>query len=211
MATAIKKHLRRLRQLSRRHARQQKGSANRRTSAWKLAKLHAQIARVRQNWTHQTTTDLTRRFAVIGIENLHVRGMIANEQLARSIHDIGFYEFPRQLDYRAALSGGTVVVVNRWFPSSKTCSSCRVKAETMPLSVRQWTCAHCGAEHDRDINAAQNIEREALATARWAGRYAGGEQGAGRGLRRAQSSRRKTPVKPASVKQEMSRVLKCHG
>jgi len=198
----LKKHLQRLRRRSRQHSRKQKGSANRRQSARKLAKLHARITHVRQNWTHQTTTDLTRRFAVIGIEDLNVRGMVANEKLARSINDIGFYEFRRQLEYKAALSGSTVVV-NRWFPSSKTCSSCGTKAEKMPLSIREWTCAHCGAEHDRDINAALNIQREALATASWAGSHAGGEEGTGRG--------RKTPVKPASVKQEISHGIKCHG
>lgn len=199
----LKKHLRRLRQLSRRHARKQKGSNNRRKSARKLAKLHARIAHIRQNWTHQTTTDLTRRFALIGIENLNVRGMVANEKLARSINDIGFYEFRRQLEYKAALSGSTVVVVNRWFPSSKLCSCCGVKAEAMPLSVRDWTCAHCGAEHDRDINAALNIQRESLATASWAGSNACGEEGADRS--------RKTSVKPVSVKQEISHDLFGYG
>ncbi len=199
----LKKYLRRLKRLSRAHSRKQKGSANRRKSALKVAKLHARIAHVRQNWTHQITTDLTRRFAVIGIEDLNVRGMLANDKLARSISDIGFYEFRRQLEYKAALSGGTVVVVDRWFPSSKTCSICGVKAEKMPLSVREWTCAHCGAEHDRDINAALNIERESLATASWAGSHACGEEGAGRG--------RKTPAKPASVKQEITHGIKSHG
>lgn len=192
----LKKDLQRLRRRSRQHSRKQQGSNNRRTSARKLAKLHARIAHIRQDWTHQTTTDLTRRFAVIGIEDLNVRGMVANEKLARSINDIGFYEFRRQLEYKAALSGSTVVVVDRWFPSSKTCSICGAKAEKMPLSVRQWTCAHCGAEHDRDINAARNIERESLATASWAGSHACGEEGAGRG--------RKTPAKPASLKQEIT-------
>lgn len=192
----LKKDLQRLRRRSRQHSRKQQGSANRRTSARKLAKLHARIAHIRPDWTHQTTTDLTRRFAVIAIEDLNVRGMVANEKLARSINDIGFYEFRRQLEYKAALSGSTVVVVDRWFPSSKTCSICGVKAEKMPLSVRQWTCAHCGAEHDRDINAARNIERESLATASGAGSHACGEEGAGRG--------RKTPAKPASLKQEIT-------
>ncbi len=87
--------------------------------------------------------------------------------------------------------------------STKLCSSCGVKAEAMPLSVRQWTCAHCGAEHDRDINAALNIERESLATASWAGSHACGEDGAGRS--------RKTPTKPASMKQEISHDLLGYG
>lgn len=199
----LKKHLQRLKRRSKQHSRKQKGSNNRRKSARKLAKLHARIAHSRQNWTHQTTTDLTRRFALIGIEDLNVRGMVANEKLARSINDIGFYEFRRQLEYKAALSGGTVVVVNRWFPSSKICSSCGVKAAVMPLSVREWPCAHCGAEHDRDVNAALNIQRESLATASWAGSDACGEEGADRS--------RKTLVKPASLKQEITHGLFVHG
>jgi len=199
----LKRALRRLKRLSRQHSRKQKGSNNRRKSARKLAKLHARIAHVRQDFLHKTTTDLVRRFGLIGIEDLHVRGMMANHKLARAIADIGFYEFRRQLDYKAALSGGTVVVVDRWFPSSKTCSICGVVAEAMPLSVRAWTCAHCGTDHDRDINAAKNIQRVALATASWAERQACGEAGSGRS--------RKTPVKPASMKQEINHVSIGYG
>ncbi len=199
----LKKDLQRLKRVSRWHSRKQKGSNNRRTSARKLAKLHARIAHVRQDFLHKTTTDLTRRFAVIGIEDLNVRGMLANDNLSRAISDIGFYEFRRQLEYKAALSGGTVVVVNRWFPSSKTCSACGSYPVRMPLSVRDWTCPHCGTDHDRDVNAARNIQREALATASWAGSHACGEEGAGRD--------RKTPVKPASMKQEVSHTIKRYG
>ena len=90
-----------------------------------------------------------------GFQN--VRGMMANDKLARSISDIGFYEVRRQIEYKAALSGGVVVLVDRWFPSSKTCSECGCYRESLPLSVREWTCAECGARHDRDVNAARNI------------------------------------------------------
>lgn len=199
----LKKYLQRLKRRSRQHSRKQNGSANRYKSAQKLAKLHARIAHIRHNWTHQTTTDLTRRFAVIGIEDLNVRGMMANDRLSRAISDIGFYEFRRQLEYKAALGGSEVVVVDRWFPSSKTCSACGGYCESMPLSVRQWTCAHCGAEHDRDVNAALNIERQSLATVSWTGSHACGEEGTGRS--------RKTPAKPASLKQEISHKIKRYG
>ncbi|MBK8751766.1 MAG: transposase [Candidatus Competibacteraceae bacterium] len=95
------------------------------------------------------------------------------------------------------------MLVDRWFPSSKTCSACGGDCESMPLSVRQWTCAHCGAEHDRDVNAALNLQRVALATVSWTGSHACGEEGAGVG--------RKTAVKPASVKQEITHGLFVHG
>ncbi|MBK8754025.1 MAG: transposase [Candidatus Competibacteraceae bacterium] len=199
----LKKHLQRLRRRSRSHSRKQKGSANRRKSAARLAKLHARIAQVRQDFLHKTTTELTQRFGLIGIEDLNVRGMMANDKLSRAISDIGFYEFRRQLEYKAALSGGTVVVVDRWFPSSKTCSACGGYCESMPLSIREWTCIECGAHHDRDINAALNIQRVALATVSWTGSHACGEEGAGRS--------RKTPVKPASLKQEITHGLFVHG
>jgi putative transposase len=199
----LKRYLKRMRRRSRWHSRRQRGSANRRKSAVRLAKLHARIAHLRRDWTHEETTKLTRRFALIGIEDLNVRGMMANDRLARSISDIGFFELRRQLQYKASLAGGTVVVVERWFPSSKTCSACGSYRESLPLSVREWTCADCGTTHDRDVNAALNIQRVALATASWAGSNACGEEGADRD--------RLTPVKPASMKQEVSRGIAVHG
>lgn len=199
----LKKYLQRMKRRSRQHSRKQKGSAHRRKSAVRLAKLHARVAHIRQDFLHETTTDLTRRFGLIGIEDLNVKGMMANDTRSRAISDIGFYEFRRQLEYKAALSGGTVVVGDRWFPSSKTCSECGAYQEKMPLNVRQWTCVHCGAEHDRDVNAALNIQRIALATGSWPGSHACGEEGSGNG--------RKTAVKPASMKQEITHGLKCHG
>lgn len=199
----LKKYLRRMKRLSRWHSRKQKGSANRRKSARKLAKLHARIAHIRQDFLHKTTTDLTRRFAVIGVEDLNVRGMMANDKLSRTISDIGFYEFRRQLEYKAALSGGTVVAVDRWFPSSKTCHVCGGYGGSMPLSIREWTCTECGANHDRDINAALNSQRIALATVSWTGSHACGEEGSGDG--------RKTTVNPASMKQEITHGIKSHG
>ncbi|HRD65401.1 MAG TPA: RNA-guided endonuclease TnpB family protein [Candidatus Competibacter sp.] len=180
-----------------------KGSNNRRKSAVRLAKLHARIANVRQDWTHQTTTALTERFALFGVENLNVRGMMANDKLARSIADIGFFEFRRQLEYKAALSGGAVVVVDRWFPSSKTCNECGCYRASLPLSIREWVCAECGAVLDRDVNAAKNLQRTALASGSCPDSQACGETGSGRS--------RKTPVKPASMKQEINHVSIGYG
>jgi putative transposase len=174
--------LSRLRRLSKSLSRKQRGSANRAKAKAKLARLHARIAAIRQDALHQLTTSLTRRFHIIAIEDLNVHGMMANRHLARSIADMGFFEFRRQLQYKAAMRGGQVVVADRFFASSKTCSACGHKLETLPLSVREWTCPACGIVHDRDVNAAKNLERLALATASSAGSYACGEEGSGLAL-----------------------------
>lgn len=176
-------------------------SENAKKARAKLSRLHARIANIRQDALHKLTSDLTRRFHTIGIENLNVRGMLKNRRLARSIADMSFFEFRRQLEYKAGRRGGIVVVADRWFPSSKTCSVCGTIQEKMPLAVRQWTCPDCGAIHDRDVNAARNLLALGLAalsgsTASSVVCEACGEEGTGSG--------RKTGVKPASMKQESS-------
>ncbi|WP_232470587.1 transposase [Methylococcus capsulatus] len=105
-------------------SRKQKGSSNRQKARTKLARLHARIANIRQDALHKLTTNLARRFHTIGIEDLNVRGMMANRHLARSIVDMSFFEFRRQLEYKAERRGGLVVVADHWYSSSKTCSVC---------------------------------------------------------------------------------------
>ncbi|MNT41042.1 putative transposase DNA-binding domain protein [compost metagenome] len=107
---------------------------------------------------------------------------------------MGFFEFRRQLEYKAATRGGVIVAADRFFPSSKTCSACGHRLDELPLAVRQWTCPACGAVHDRDVNAARNLQIMAVSSTV----SACGEEGSGR--------RRKTAVKPASTKQEVSFV-----
>lgn len=199
----LKRYLRALKRRQRQHSRKAKGSNNRRKAAARIAKLHARIAHIRKDWTHKTTTALAGRFALFGVENLNVRGMMANDRLARAIADVGFFEFRRQLEYKTALRGGAVVVVDRWFPSSKTCNRCGCYRESLPLSVREWTCTECGTAHDRDVNAALNLQRAALASGSCPDSKACGEAGSGRS--------RKTPVKPASVKQEINHVSIGYG
>jgi len=184
--------LARLQRLSKSLSRKVKGSANRKKAKAKLAKLHAGIGNIRSDALHKLTTYLTRRFHTIGIEDLNVRGMVKNRRLARSIADMGFFEFRRQLEYKAQMRGGQVVVADRFFASSKTCSACGHRLEILPLSMRQWTCPTCGASHDRDVNAAINLKNMAVSSTV----SACGEEGSGR--------RRKTAVNPASVKQEVS-------
>jgi len=185
----------RLRRLSRSLSRKVKGSENRKKAKAKLARLHARIANIRADALHKLTTDLARRFHTVGVEDLNVRGMVRNRHLARSIADMGFFEFRRQLEYKAAQRGGMVVVADRWYPSSKTCSDCGHKLDTLPLHVREWTCPECGARHDRDVNAAINLRNMAVSSTV----SACGEEGSGLG--------RKPRAKPASTKQESSGKL----
>jgi putative transposase len=110
---------------------------------------------------HKLTTMLAKSFGVIGIENLNIAGMVANRKLARAISDMGFFEFRRQLEYKAEMHGAKVVVVDRFFPSSKRCSDCGIHAGEMRLDVRQWTCDNCGETHGRDVNAALNLSNMA--------------------------------------------------
>ena len=189
---ALREALTRQRRLSRSLSRKQKGSRNRLTARRKLARQHARTANIRANGLHQVTTSIARRFHTIGIEDLHVKGILKNRCLSRAIADMGFGEFRRQLAYKAAWHGGQIVVVDRWYPSSKTCSCCGIKLDTLGLGQRQWTCAGCGTTHDRDLNAAINLRNMAVSSTVSA---CGGE-GAG--------PAREHGVKPAAVKQELN-------
>ncbi|WP_140162325.1 RNA-guided endonuclease InsQ/TnpB family protein, partial [Xylella fastidiosa] len=185
----------RVRRLSRSVSRKVKGSTNRHKAKATLAHLHARIAAIRLDALHKLTSDLTRRFHTIGIENLTVKGMkgmVKNRHLARSIADMGFFEFRRQLEYKAAMCCAQVVVADRFFASSKMCSTCGHTLKELPLSVRQWACLGCGTRHDRDVNASVNLKNMAVSSTV----SACGEEGAG--------PRRKTAVQPPSVKQEVS-------
>lgn len=155
----------RLRRLSRSLSRKVKGSRNRAKAKTKLARLHARIAAVRNDALHKLTTRLISWFGTIVIEDLNVRGMLANRHLSRAIADIGFFEFRRQLEYKAKMAGAAIIVADRWFASSKRCSLCDAKNETLGLKDRTWTCASCGTSHDRDYNAARNLARYAASSA----------------------------------------------
>ena len=161
---AHKALLSRLQRLSRILSRKVKGSENRKKAKVKLSRLHARISNIRQNALHQLTTDLTSRFHTIGIEDLNVRGMVKNRHLSRAVSDMGFFELRRQLEYKAAQRGAMVVVADRWYPSSKTCSGCGHKLKALPLSVREWACPECGSIHDRDVNAAVNLRNLAVSS-----------------------------------------------
>ena len=142
--------------LQRKASKQVKGSRNQRKTYNKINHIHARVARIRLDFLHKLTTYLTQTFKLIKIENLNIQGMMANHKLAGAISDLGFYEFKRQLDYKCRMYGPNLVLVDQWFPSTKTCSNCGTKKDR-PLSVRTFDCPACGISLDRDFNACVNI------------------------------------------------------
>jgi putative transposase len=154
---ALRRHLRKLRRLSKAHSRKKQGSANRRKAARKLARCHARIKHLRQDHLHKLTTRLAKSHGEVVVEDLNVQGMRRNRRLARAIADAGWFEFRRQLAYKTEWYGSRLVMAPRFLPSTQLCSDCG--AQTGPrrvemLGVRRWTCTECGCVHDRDENAA---------------------------------------------------------
>ena len=154
--------LKRLQRLSKSLSKKEKGSANRNKARRKLSRIHARIRNIRNDALHKLTSSLTRRFDTLVVEYLNVKGMMKNHKLARSISDMSFFEFRRQITYKAEMRGGLVKVADRWFASSKTCSGCGHRLEKLPLSARSWICPECGMSHDRDVNAALNLKNLAV-------------------------------------------------
>ena len=154
----LKSKLKQLRRLSKQLSRKQKGSKNREKAKTKLSRLHYKISCIRKDFIHKLTTKLVKMYDVICIENLNVKGMVKNRKLSRAISDLSFYEFKRQLIYKANQSRKTIKEVDRFYPSSKTCSHCGfVMAKIdLTLAIRNWQCPSCDTQHDRDINASLN-------------------------------------------------------
>jgi putative transposase len=149
----------------RRMSKKKKGSRNREKARRKVARLHARIADRRRNYQQQLSTRIIRENQTICVESLAVKNMVKNHCLAKSIHDVGWGEFVRQLEYKAAWYGRTLVKIDTFFPSSKRCFDCGHVLETLSLDEREWTCPKCGVYHDRDINAARNVLAEGLSVA----------------------------------------------
>ncbi len=158
----LKRSLRSLRKHQRALSRKKKGSSNKNKARLLVARLHARVADMRRDFQHKLTTRLVCENQAIFIESLNVSGMLKNRRLARSIADASWSEFFRQLAYKAKWYGRQLVAIDRFFPSSKTCSECGTILEKLLLSERSWICA-CGVEHDRDLNAAKNIRAAGLA------------------------------------------------
>ena len=152
----------RLKFLQKNLSRKQKGSKNRNKARIKLAKLYEKITNRRNNYLHQISSMLVNENQVICIEDLNVKGMMKNHHLAKSIQDLGLYEFRRQLEYKCQFYGRQLVIINRFYPSSKTCHECSFINSKLTLNDREWICPVCGKHIDRDYNAALNILDEGL-------------------------------------------------
>lgn len=150
---------RKLAQAQRVLSRRQKDSRRWQRARLRVAKIQAKIADTRTDYLHKMTTDLVRRFDTICIEDLNVRGMVCNRHLAKSLADASFGNARQMLAYKCAWYGKTLETVDRFFPSSKRCSTCGYIMERLPLDIRTWTCPQCSTVHDRDQNASRNILR----------------------------------------------------
>lgn len=154
---ALRGRLKRLKRLQQHVSRKIKGSQNRKKAVRKLAKLHFHIANIRKDCLHKITNKLTKTKSTIVIEDLNISGMLKNHCLAQAIQDLGLGEFRRQLDYKGIWNNCKIIVADRYFPSSKLCSSCGSVNDMLTLSDREWTC-DCGKHHNRDFNASTNLE-----------------------------------------------------
>jgi len=157
-----RKALGRIKGLSKGLSRKVEGSQNWWKTTRKLAKAHYRVACGRQNTLHKMTTYLARTYALIGLEDLNTKGMLANHCLAQAVSDASFFEVQRQLLYKAEQYGRYVQLVSRWYPSSKTCHTCGWMKEDLALDDREWACEQCGTVNERDFNASLNIRDEAL-------------------------------------------------
>ena len=146
----------------RRHARKKKGSKNRQKARLKVAKIHARVADRRRDYQHKLSTRIVHENQVMCVESLAVKNMVKNHSLAKAISDVGWGEFVRHLEYKARWYGRTLVKIDQWYPSSKTCHACKHVLDSLPLDIREWVCPACGVAHDRDTNAALNVLAEGL-------------------------------------------------
>jgi IS605 OrfB family transposase len=153
----LERKARNLARYQRRLAHCRNGSANRAKAKAKVARAHRKVRNARRDFLHRASTRLVRGNDVIVIEDLNVCGMVRNRHLARVIADCGWGEFRRQLEYKCERYGRRLVVIDRWYPSTKTCSACGHLLPELSLSSRTWQCPSCGTRHDRDVNAAKNI------------------------------------------------------
>ena len=158
----LKKSLNKLAIEQRKLSRKKKGSKNRNKQRIKVAKLHEKISNQRKDFLHKLSSELINENQVICLEDLQVKEIQQNKYLSQSVSDVGWYEFRRQLEYKAEWYGRTIIIIDKWYPSSQICSNCGCNTGKKDLSIREFDCPFCGKHHDRDINASINILYEGL-------------------------------------------------
>jgi putative transposase len=158
----LAKHEKNLKRKQKKLARKQKRSKSRNRYRRIVAKVYERVSNSRQDFLHKLSYKLASDSQAVIVENLHVKGMVRNHKLAKSISDAGWGTFTNFLAYKLERRGGKLVEIDRWFPSSKLCSNCFYQIGEMPLDIREWTCPQCNTRHDRDANAAQNIRAEGI-------------------------------------------------
>ena len=157
-----KRYARNLKKKQQSLARKQKGSNTKAKARKLVARVHAKISRVREDFLHKLSRKIVNENQVIAVENLQIKGMVRNHNLAKAISDCGWGQFCTMLKYKSEWDRKTYLEVDRFFASSKTCSICLNKIDSLLLDTRTWTCNKCHTHHDRDVNAAINIRNEAL-------------------------------------------------
>lgn len=158
----LKKSEKRIKHLQREFSKKEKGSKNQEKARLKLAIAHEKLSNKRKVYLHQLTTKIVKENSIICIEDLNVKGMLKNHKLAKSIADCSFSMIRNMLNYKCKWHGRQSVVIDRWSPTSKTCSKCGHIIQDWHLGIREWDCPNCHAHHDRDINAAKNILNEGM-------------------------------------------------
>ena len=195
----FRKHQRNLQRKQRKLSRKKKGSSTRGKARRLVARAHEKVSNARQDFLHKLSRKIVNENQVIIVEDLNIKGMMANHCLAKAIADSGWGMFQNFLSYKAEREGKVYLEIDRWFPSSKTCNHCLNVVGSLPLDIRSWTCAQCSTIHDRDVNAARNIRDEGLRVISCGTREtaSGGSVRPGRGRK---SSTRQLPLEAGSSK-----------
>ena len=159
---SLKTKLKKLKYEQRQHSKKQKGSQSRNKQKRKLALVHEQITNIRKDYLHKVSTTIIRENQTICVEDLAVKNIMKNHCLAQAMSDVSLGTFYTMLEYKANWNERSFVKIDRFFPSSKTCSSCGWIKQDLTLAIRKWTCESCGEVHDRDVNAAKNILKQGI-------------------------------------------------
>lgn len=158
----LRKQENKIKKLQRELSRKKKGSKNKTKARIKLAKAYEKITNQRKDFLHKLSSELINENQVICLEDIQVKNMLQNHKLAKAISEVSWYEFRRQLEYKAKWYGRTIVIIDKYYPSSQICSNCGENTGKKSLDIREFDCSYCGKHHDRDINASINILHEGL-------------------------------------------------